>query len=180
MADHDEAPFGVPARLTAGDSWAWISPVPAVAGVDMAVMLRPKAGGAPIRVSASVEDGRRIVRVAPAASAVIAPGVYLWAEVLMRPADGARWTAGDGFVEVMPDPATSGGDARSTAERILDAIDARIEGRATADCDAYAIEGRSISRTPLEVLMRVRGLYARKVNAERGRGGVQLHGVTFR
>lgn len=180
MADPDATPFGVPARLTAGDSWAWVSGVPAAEGVDLAVTLRPLAGGSPVRVAASIEDGRRVARHAAALTALVPPGVYLWAEVLTRPADGARWTAGAGRVEVLPDPGASGGDLRSQAERILDAIDARLEGRANADCDAYSIEGRSISRTPLEVLLRVRGVYARRVAAEQGRGGVQFHGVTFR
>lgn len=180
MADPDAPLCGVPPRLTAGDSWAWRVAVPATAGVEVVVMLRALAGGAPILVPTVVEGAGRVARLAPAVSAQVPPGVYLWTEVATRPADGARWTALDGRVEVLPDPATSGGDARSQAERILDAIDARIEGRASADCDAYAIEGRSISRTPLDILMRVRGIYARKVAAERGAGGVQFQGVTFR
>lgn len=179
MGDLDAPACGVPARLIAGNSWAWASAVPVVEGVNLAVILRPRSGGEAITVEAGVEGRRRIARRAPAATAFAVPGPYAWVEVLTRPADGARWTAGEGRVEILPDPATSGGDMRSQAERILSAIDDRIAGRVTADCDAYTIEGRSITRTPLDILMRVRGTYARQVAAEQGRGGVQFQRITF-
>lgn len=180
MSDPSSPSVGVPARLIAGNSWAWLSKVPAVEGVNLAFVLRPRAGGSPITVETVVEDGRRIARRAVAATALDAPGSYEWVEVLTRPADGARWTGCEGRVEVLPDPAAATGDLRSVAERILAAIDARIEGRVTADCDAYSIEGRSITRTPLDILMRVRGSYARRVEVEQGRGGVQFQRVGFR
>lgn len=181
MADPDKPGFGVPARLVAGDSWAWIACAPATEGVAARVILKSIDGSADsISVPTVAEGARRLARLAPAQSALAVPGVYTWAEILTRASDGARWTGAEGRTEVAPDPAGSGGDARSRAERILAAIDARIEGRVTADCDAYTIEGRSITRTPIDILMRVRGIYARQVSADRGRGGVQFNRVGFR
>lgn len=175
----DCIPRGVPARLTAGDSWRWSSALPAQAGVSLVVVLRPATGGANVEIPAGVTDGERMVDWPPLSSRDVAPGLYHWAEVLTRAEDGARWTGGTGRVEVLPDPMGAGGDLRTRAERILDAIDARIEGRANADCDAYTIEGRSISRTPLDILLRVRGVYARKVAAERGGGGIEYRRIKF-
>lgn len=181
MADPATPGFGVPARLFAGDSWAWIAHAPVVAGITVRVVLKPLDGASdPVPVPTAVEGRRRIARLAPAQTALAAPGVYAWVEILTRPEDGARWTGAEGRVEVSPDPAGSAGDMRSRAERILAAIDARIEGRITADCDAYTIEGRSITRTPVDVLMRVRGIYARQVAAECGHGGVRFSKVGFR
>lgn len=180
MSDILALPRGMPARLIAGDTWGWISEVPVVEGVNLAVFLRLKSGGNPVVIDAVTEDNRRVLRMQPRHSARIIPGLYLWTEIATRPADGARWTANEGRVDISPDPAASGGDMRSHAERILEAIDARLVGRVTEDCDAYTIEGRSITRTPLDVLMRVRGVYARQVAAQNGRGGVQFQGVTFR
>jgi hypothetical protein len=62
-------------------------------------------------------------------------------------------------------------DGRSVSERIIAAIDATIEGKATADQQSYVIQSgsgsRSLSRMSLEDLMIARKYYATIVAAEK-------------
>ena len=57
-------------------------------------------------------------------------------------------------------------DARSHAKKTLSAIEAVIENRATVDQLAYTINGRSLSRTPLEELIKFRSFYQGEVARE--------------
>ena len=50
---------------------------------------------------------------------------------------------------------------------------------ATADADAFTIEGRSISRTPMDVLLKARALFAELVRRERGGATIATTRVQF-
>lgn len=62
-------------------------------------------------------------------------------------------------------------DSRSRVKKILDAIEAVLEGRASKDQQSYTIAGRSLQRTPIADLIRLRQSYrqeyAREQAAER-------------
>jgi hypothetical protein len=66
-------------------------------------------------------------------------------------------------------------DGRSVAEKIVAAIDATIEGKATADQQSYMIQSgqssRQLSRMSLEDLMIARKYYATIVAAEKRKAG---------
>ena len=161
----------IPARLTAGDDWsftlaalgqAWPAP-----GYSLSLLLAPEAGGNVIEVPGSFADDIWIVSVAAATTGAMLPGAWSWAIRVQEDAGSAKQTVARGGIGVLPDPAADGTDTRADAERILAAIEARIEGRITRDADSYSIEGRSISRMPIEQLLRLRSLYQREVQAVR-------------
>jgi hypothetical protein len=170
------------AALYAGDAWAWTlaadpAAYPAEAGVALRYALAPVAGGAPFLIAGALA-GDAFAFAAPAdLTAAVAPGVYRW-RLIVEDAAGRR-VLGEGNLEVRPDPETSTADTRSHARRTLDAIEATIEGRASKDADAFTIEGRSITRTPLEILMKLREQYRRIVRREGGRGPVTFRRVRF-
>lgn len=170
MADYSH----VPLRLTAGDSWTWVdatsfaSHPPPYWRLDY--VLRPVSGGAATTLAATATTDAFTIAVAVATTAALAPGEYEWAAIATDDANGGRATLATGRLSVLPDPASATGDLRSRAERILAAIEATIEGRATKDADSYSIEGRSIARTPMTDLLRLRGVYRREVAAERNPG----------
>jgi len=170
-----------PAALYAGDAWAWTLPAdpayPAAAGVALRYALAPIAGGAPILIAGALAGDGFAFAAASAATAAHTPGAYRWRLIVD---DGAgRRVLGEGSFEVRPDPEASTADTRSHARRTLDAIEATIEGRASKDADAFTIEGRSITRTPLEILMKLREHYRRIVRREEGRGPVTFRRVRF-
>lgn len=57
-------------------------------------------------------------------------------------------------------------DRRSHCKKVLDAIEALIEGRATADVSQYSIAGRSIVKMAPEELLRWRSFYKTEYQAE--------------
>ncbi|QTP61383.1 hypothetical protein HNO53_20705 [Billgrantia antri] len=107
--------------------------------------------------------------------------------------DTAAWKAGDywyslratdgtevheletGTFTVEPDLASvaEGFDGRSHAEKVLEAIEAVIEGRASKDQDSYRINNRELRRTPISQLLKLRDVYRQEVKraraAKRGR-----------
>lgn len=184
MADIFAAGEGVPGRVTAGDLWTWRADALAgaydPAGHALAYTLRPEAGGPVVDLALAIADsGGWRVEVAPAVTAAIEPGRYRLCALLTRASDGARAVAAEALLAVAPDPATSTGDGRSRNRRILDAIEATIEGRASKDAESYSIEGRSISRTPLDVLHKLAGHYRRAVAREEGGGPIHIRQVRF-
>lgn len=110
-------------------------------------------------------DGYR-VQLAPATTAAWTAGDYAWNSYLTK--TGARVTLESGQVTLLPDPAvaTAPRDNRSHARKVLEAIEAVIEGRATKDQEEYTIGDRSLKRTPLEELRKMRTDYRAEVRAE--------------
>ena len=164
----------IPTRLMAGTSWFWCNLEtyqkykPPEWHIEY--VLRPLTGGNAHIVHSveGVECYHFYVSIDDSAS--IAPGTYEWTVLAYGPDDTRVWID-SGRVAVLPDPTTAEGDLRSSAERILDAINATLEGRVSKDADSYTIEGRSITRTPMADLLRLQGIYERKVAAERNPGG---------
>lgn len=80
-----------------------------------------------------------------------------------------------GTLNVAPDMADlpEGYDGRSHAVKVLEAIEAVIEGRASKDQDSYRINNRELRRTPISQLLKLRDVYRQEVRraraARRGR-----------
>lgn len=161
----------IPAALVAGDTWRW-SDAAAFASHPppewtLRYVLRPVGGGAAITIQAAAVDGCYTLTHPATLTATVPPGAFEWTALAYAdPGDDRAWLA-SGRVTILPDPATATGSLRSAAERILEAISATLEGRATKDADSYSIEGRSITRTPLPDLLRLQAVYERRVAAER-------------
>lgn len=68
-------------------------------------------------------------------------------------------------------------DERTENERILDAINATIEGRASSDQNMYMIGTRQLHRIPMAELRLLRSTYITAVRREKGKlfGSVRLN-----
>lgn len=77
-----------------------------------------------------------------------------------------------GEVEILTDVANlgAGHDPRPHAQRVLDAIEAVIERRATKDQQSYTINGRSLVRTSIAELLELRKTYRAEVAMLKGNG----------
>lgn len=104
-----------------------------------------------------------------------------WAEghysFFISASDGAdRYTVAQGSIDVLPNPESGAYDPRSHAKKVLDSLDALLEGKATKDQESYSINGRSISRMSIEDLImwrdRYKALYAQEQQAERVAAGL--------
>ena len=78
-----------------------------------------------------------------------------------------RYTVEVGHVEIKPDiEAQTDYDGRSHVKKVLDAIEAVIEKRASNDQMSYTIAGRSLSRIPIPELLKLRDVYRIEYNRE--------------
>jgi hypothetical protein len=158
-------PDQVPAELIAGDTWAWTRTLSDYPAGTWTLVYYFENKDATFSATASASGTIHSVSIAAATTAGYASGRYRWRA--RASSGGNSYTVESGFADVVFDPAASGKrDVRSHARRVLEAIEATIEGRASNDQLAMTINGRSISRTPLAELLVARDKYKWEVAAE--------------
>lgn len=163
-----------PDVIVAGDTLDFKVTVPdylPTAGWTLKYRLAPRFTApvqAPITIAASANaDGTYQVQQSPTQTAAWAPGEYSWARWVEK--SGARQTLSEsGALDVRQDPATAaqGYDARSHARKVLAAIEAVLESRASVDQEEMQIGNRSLKRTPLSELTALRNQYRAEVAKE--------------
>lgn len=101
-----------------------------------------------------------------AATALYAAGNYQWQVTATKTT--TRYTIAEGTVVLLDNIGGRSAlyDNRSHAKKVLDAIEAVIEGRATKDQQQYQIAGRSLQLTPIPDLLRMRSIYLSEYNSE--------------
>lgn len=98
------------------------------------------------------------------------PGSYSYSLRALAGDDAVELERGQ--LQVLADLAQTpaGLDARTHAQRTLEAIEAVIEKRATTDQKRYRINNRELERTPIDELLKLRAVYRAEVNRQRRRG----------
>jgi hypothetical protein len=165
---------GEPARVTAGDSLLWqrsdiAADYPPGEGYSLTYRFAPVAGGDPASADATDEDGVWQVAVPAQTTEAWAAGEWRWAAAVSKA--GGRVVVDQGSFVVDPDPlAAEAPDRRSHARKVLDAIEATIEGRATSSQLKHTFEdGRSIEHMPHSELIAMRTKYVALVRREERR-----------
>lgn len=124
---------------------------------------------------------------APADTENLATGQY-WYQVTAEDGAGGRVFIAEGTVWVVGKITGTGVyDGRSVAEKILEAIDAVMLGKATKDVQSYVVQSgsgsRSLSKMSIAELQEARQYYASIVAAEKRKDGEQpvfkRHKFTF-
>lgn len=160
-------PAGEPARVTAGDTATWTRSLPDFPATDGWVLSYALVRtGVLLGITASAQGADHLVSVAAATTAAWQPGRYAWQASVARGAE--RHTIGTGYLEVLPDFAAQAGghDGRSHARRVLEAVEAVIEGRASQAHAEYAIAGRQLKFIPIPELLALRDRYRAEVRAQ--------------
>lgn len=154
--------------IIAGDTLDFTTTVadyPPGDGYTLTYKLVPRSSGSVITFSASASGDDYRVQVGPSTTATWAAGDYTWAAYAIK--SGARYTVDQGLLTVKPDPATASTlDGRSHARKVLDAVEAVLENRATLDQQEFQIGGRMLKRMPVSDLMKLRSRYASEVERE--------------
>jgi hypothetical protein len=165
-----DIPTTEPLFARAGDTWKWtrtLEDYPASSGWTLKYRFKNADGGFEIVATASGSD--HSVTVAAATSAAYAAGKYSWV-AWVEGGSSEKYTVDSGSFTVQSDyraiAAATGLDDRSHARKVLTAIEAVIERRATKDQEEYTIEGRSLKRTPIPDLLKLRQKYQAEVVAE--------------
>lgn len=127
---------------------------PASVGYVLKYRFAPIAAGTAFTVTASASGDDYAVNVSAATTAAWTAGDYTWSSWVELGA--ARYTVGQGYVTLLPNPATAtaGTDNRSTARKILAAIESLLLG--FTDVAEYTIGDVSIKRMSREQLLAAR------------------------
>lgn len=171
LFDQTSYPQSEPEILVAGDRWAWkrtdLGADYPPASYALTYSARLESTGTEIEITASESGQDYIVEVASATTAGYTVGIYSWQAYITRTADSERVTVGSGTFEIVANRDAASTDPRSHAKKVLDAIEAILEDRATKDQQAYTIRGRSLSRTPIPDLLELRKVYKAEVAREK-------------
>ena len=167
--DSANFPATEPSELIIGDRWLWKRPDLAVEYPSSAYTVSytaDKQGAGSTTFSITATGTEHTVEVASATTAGYTAGTYAWQLYVTRTSDSQRLSLARGTWTVITNLSASTADPRSHAKKVLDAIEATIEGRASIDQMSYSIQGRTLARTPLADLMKLRDEYRAEYAAE--------------
>jgi len=104
-------------------------------------------------------DSTHLVEIPTPTSYRFSAGDWHWQSSVTG--SGERYVIGSGVIKVVPDFASEGAgyDARSHVKRVLDAIEAVLEGRATEDHTYVQIEGKQVTHIAHADLVSLRSRY---------------------
>lgn len=164
-----------PLQITAGDFIQWLRaggnyPAP---DWDFSYILINATNKYSINAADSGTD--HLVTIDATTSAAYVAGLYQWQAYATN--GSQRMTVAQGEMTIQPNfSGVSVLETRSTTKQTLDAIEAVILNRASTDQEMYTIGGRSLKRTPLADLVKLRDRYAAmylsEQNAEKVKNGL--------
>lgn len=168
----------MPATIRAGDSTSWEAEstlYPPADGWALVYVLITAA--ARVSINASESGSGYAVALTPAATETLAAGTWRWSAYVERGADetAERVTVAFGTVEVLPDMAGEGAgeglDMRSTAERMLDLVEAALTGTLSNAQESKQVSTSAgtmaIKYVPRSELLVLRSQLKAEVEAER-------------
>lgn len=160
-------PTTEPTALRAGDTWAWKRSLADFPAPTWSLTYTLINATGKVTLTAAAAGSEHLISAAATDTADHAPGRYRW---VARVSDGnAVHTVDVGAIDILPDLAAAATyDARSHARKMLDAINATLEGRATdGDLDVIRTQhGDVATGWGEEALQKWHRYYAAQVAAE--------------
>jgi len=163
--DRVNYPTQEPDTLVVGDRWVWrrddlVSDYPLDEYALEYRFTEDSTGNTnAFTIAATEAESTYLVEIASAVTASLTAGDYQWAAFIIRSSDNQRIVVDQGRTEILPNLQTTTADLRSHAKKVLDAIEAVLENRASQDQMSYSIAGRSLSRMSIDDLMTFRNRY---------------------
>lgn len=174
-------PTREPSEFTAGDTVKWTVSLGAFPADDGWTLTYNFRGPETQNVTAVADGAAHAVVISAIDSDKFEPGDYAWAAFAVKGAERFRARSGRMAVRVNLQTVDQIFDPRSHVERVLDALKAMIEKKATRDQSSYSIEGRSLSRMSPEELLTWKSHYEtllkQEENAERIKQGLQTNNI---
>ena len=163
--DRVNYPTQEPDTLVVGDRWVWrrddlVSDYPLDEYALEYRFTEDSTGNTnAFTIAATEAESTYLVEIASAVTASLTAGDYQWAAFIIRSSDSQRVVVDQGRTEILPNLQNTTADLRSHAKKVLDAIEAVLENRASQDQMSYSIAGRSLSRMSIDDLMTFRNRY---------------------
>jgi hypothetical protein len=163
-------PFG--SKLVAGDTWTWsLNDL----GYDLTVYaitysLRGLGGKLDLSQQSDGAGGYKLEAL-NADTKELSAGVYAWG--LYATKAGKRTELARGTVEILPDLTADGDavDGRSFNQRMLDAVRAVLENRATRVETEYQVGGRALKLLSMQQLIDAEAYYRQQCRNEKRKAG---------
>lgn len=162
----------VPEELTAGESvsWSWFdSRFPASDGWVLTYTL--VNASVQIQIVAAADGDKHLVEIGKAVSDAYTVGSYEWQAHVDNGTE--RYQVAVGVIKIVADFAdqTSGLDTRTHVKKVLDLLEAAIEGRASKTQLMQMVGGVQVQYMTLDELTKQRDKYAAKYRQEQIRAG---------
>jgi hypothetical protein len=161
-----------PSELTLGETWQWrrldLSADYPASQWTLKYYFKNAAANFALTAAAYNTKDYEVLETATN-SATRAAGTYDWRAYVEQGAGNAlvRHEVDRGKVVLVPNFSANGNlDQRTHARKVLESIEAVLEQRATLDQEEFTINNRSLKRTPLPELMKLRDRYRAMVTAE--------------
>ena len=131
----------------------------------LTVRLIPHTAGTARTITASASGDDHVVAATSATTGAWTAGAHSWVAYVTSGTD--RINVGSGEITILANPASATSlDGRSHARRVLDAIEALLEDRATSDQKRIVIRDRELERFPVADLVKLRQAYMLEVKSE--------------
>jgi hypothetical protein len=159
----------MPREFTAGDSLDVTNDLPSYPAPEWVLRITMHNATSAITLVSEPESASHRIVEAPEVSAQWAAGRYDWTAYVTGP-DSARVTLDTGAIIIHPDPQSADpADRRTHARKMLDALEAALEHRATRkqiDLIRVASHGQKDVQRDVAKLMELRDRYRREVSDE--------------
>jgi len=156
-------PTSEPNELQLGDFWAWkktdLSDDYPTASYSLSYEFNLVDGSTAANFTLTATESNDEYIIETSSTTSYTAGEYNWVSYITRSSDSARIKLSEGFTEIQQNYATTTSSVRSHVKKVLDAIEAVIENRATMDQSSMSIAGRSLSRLTVDELMTFRDRY---------------------
>lgn len=173
LFDASNYPSQEPETLVVGDRWVWQRPdLVTDYPTDQYALtyeFHTDSGGGgshKFTVTASETTTSYVVEVASTITDDYTANQYKWYAFITRTSDSERVAVDNGLTSLVANYADTNADLRTHAKKVLDAVQAVIENRATIDQSSFSIAGRSLSRMSIDELFLVRDRYRAEYNEE--------------
>lgn len=119
-----------------------------------------------IEITSTADGSEHAIYEVLATTADWEPGKYRWQATVSDGTD--RFTVGTGSTQVLADLSQAGQGEICHVEKVISAIEAMLEGKATTDQQSFSVAGRTLSRYTIPELLAWRDKYkAELVRLER-------------
>ena len=173
LFDSENYPSQEPETLVVGDRWVWQRPdLVTDYPTDQYALtyeFHTDSGGGgshQFTITATETALAYVVEVASTVTDDYTAHQYKWYAFITRTSDSERVAVDDGMTTLVANYADTNADLRTHAKKVLDAVQAVIENRATIDQSSFSIAGRSLSRMSIDELFLVRDRYRAEYNEE--------------
>jgi len=152
----------IPAQFYAGDTLTFTRSLAAYSAADGWVLKYVLNGPKVVEFSTTAVGSSHVANVPFADTENWTPGTYTIVEKAEK--DGQRFTTGTGLIQISANPTAvaDGSDNRPHCKKMLDAIEATLEGCATKKQLKYTYNGTAVEYVDINTLITARSKYARE------------------